>query len=232
MELIDTIRKTALDLVAPHYCLVCRRRSDRRLGLCKNCGTNLPAVNAPCPRCALPDTGGHVCGRCQARPPSFDGTLAAFAYAEPVDRLVWRLKFAADLPAAHLLGSLLAERVAAAGLPRPGVIVPVPLYRGRLVRRGFNQSVELGRVLARRLGVPLDPALAVRTRNTPSQQSLGAGERRRNVRGCFALARPPRLARVALLDDVMTSGATLDALAAAFKAAGDVEVQCWVCARA
>jgi ComF family protein len=190
-------------------------------------------MESNCPRCAQPGTQGHICGRCQTRNPAFDATIAAFAYDEPVSSLICRLKYGGDLSAARLLGQLLAERIAACEpQARPELIVPVPLHPRRIMKRGFNQSIEIGKVVAKQLNIPMATSLARRLRHTAAQQALTLDRRRHNVRDSFELQHAPDVRRVALIDDVMTSGATLDALADCFKQRGNYEVHCWVCARA
>lgn len=210
-------------------CFVCRGAAEQGL-LCGGCAADLPRLTAPaCPRCALPGSSGGVCGRCLAQPPRYDGTLAAVAYAFPADILVQALKFRGELALAPLLGELLLERIAAA--PRPECLVPVPLAADRLRARGFNQAMEIARRVGRKAGIPLAPELCTRVRDTPAQTDLPWAERARNVRGAFAVAGQLDGARIAVLDDVMTTGATLDAVADAFKRAGAASVECWVVAR-
>ena len=132
--------------------------------------------------------------------------------------MLQRYKYSGFLAVAHMMGALFARKLH--GTPPPDLIVPMPLHPSRLKERGFNQAVEIGRVLSRRLNIPLDNGLAKRMRATPPQANLAFKERHRNVRGVFSCE--PRLAgmRIALLDDVMTTGASLNALAQAAKQAG------------
>ncbi|KAA3621870.1 MAG: ComF family protein [Proteobacteria bacterium] len=165
--------------------------------------------------------------------PAFDASVAALGYRYPVPQLVHRLKFHGDLGVARLLGVVLAERVKSKyGDDLPDLIVPVPLHARRLARRGFNQSIEIARVVSRELNVPFSTAGASRTKNTEPQRTLPLAERRRNVRKGFVAATTRTARSIALLDDVMTTGATLDALAGAFKHLDNPQVHCWVCARA
>ncbi len=232
MKILYNCLEFTLQCIAPDYCRVCRQRSDPGRPVCLSCIRRLPRVTHPCPRCGLPETDGRVCGRCQGKPPAFDQTIAAFRYAEPVSSIICTLKYAGDVSAARPLGLLLADCVAARGRGRPDILMPVPLHTRRIMKRGFNQSIEIARVTAKRLKIPLSTGAVRRARHTAAQQTLSLSERRRNVRECFDVVRPPRVRRIALVDDVMTSGATMDALAAALKRHGDYEVQAWVCARA
>ena len=209
-------------------CFLCRGAA--RGLLCDACAADLPALAAPrCPRCALPSPRGEPCGRCLARPPAFDATVAALAYAFPADALVHALKFRGELALAPLLGDLLERALAAAAPPPVSCIAPVPLSARRLRERGFNQALEIARRLSRRARI--EPALVERARDTPAQFDLPWRERQRNVRGAFHVPRILEGLSVAVVDDVMTTGATLDEIARALKAAGAARVVNWVVAR-
>jgi len=194
---------------------------------------------ARCRCCANPvgdaDAGAR-CGSCLADEPAFDATVAACDYASPLDQLVLQLKFGGRLALAPWFAQILREAVLAqSGLPLPDVLCPVPLGPRRLAERGFNQALEVARPLAASLGIGLQPRLAVRTRDTLAQSGVASGERRRNIRGAFEVA-ADKLERVrgwhvGIVDDVMTSGHTLDELAAAFKRAGAARVTNLVIAR-
>jgi len=172
-----------------------------------------------------------VCGRCGDRPP-FAATRAAYLYAPPLDRLVQELKFAGRLGHARLLGELLAAHLQAVGTPPPEMVIPVPLHPRRLRTRGYNQARELARPVARRLDVPLCAHAARRLRDTAAQSDLDAAARRRNVRGAFAVDAGVAGRRVALVDDVVTTGNTVTELARALVAAGAERVEVWCLARA
>jgi ComF family protein len=211
-------------------CFLCRGRAAALL--CAPCDAELPRLAGPaCPRCALPSPGGEVCGRCLAHPPHYDATVAALAYGFPADVLVHALKFRGELALAPFLGSLLADEFRRADTGTVDFVVPMPLSRARLRGRGFNQAVEIARPLARRAGRPVELALLVRSRDTPPQFDLPWSERQKNVRGAFSASRALPGATVVVVDDVMTTGATLDEAARALKAAGASRVVNWVVAR-
>src|SRR5882672_4273322 len=170
-------------------------------------------------RCALESPGGAVCGRCLSESPAYDATHAALAYDFPADALVHALKFRGELALAPLLAGLLAPKLAG----NVDHVVPVPLSAQRLRRRGYNQAVEIARHLGK-----VDSGLCQRTRDAPPQIELPYAERQRNVRGAFRCTRALVGARVAVVDDVMTTGATLDEIARTLKAAGAVHVENWV----
>ena len=208
-------------------CILCRGEADGVL--CSPCEADLPRLPADlCPRCALPSPDRAVCGRCLARAPQYDATVAALASAFPADVLVQALKFRGELALAPVLARALDGRLAAREVD---VILPVPLAPERLSGRGFNQAGELARVLARSTGVRLDVALLRKSRATEPQASLPLEARRGNVRGAFACASRLEGASVAVVDDVMTTGATLDEVAGTLKDAGARSVVNWVVAR-
>ncbi len=209
-------------------CILCAAPSGEA-AFCTGCAGDLPALGEACPRCAGPAPGGTVCGRCLAHPPSFDATVALWRYRFPVDRLVLALKYGGRLPLARAFGTALAARVA--GRPVDAV-VPMPLAPPRLRQRGFNQAMEIARALARETGATVASDRVVRVRDTPPQADLPHDGRVANVRGAFACAGTAVGQTLAILDDVMTTGASLEELAATLKRAGAARVECWVVARA
>jgi ComF family protein len=228
------LRNDASRLLWPTRCLVCGEAGGEAWDLCPACAAALPWQRQACRRCALPlpeaGTDGTVCGGCLASPPPLDAVHAACLYAAPVDRLLPRFKFHEDLAAGRLLAQLMAD--AFASLPRPEALVPVPLHVARLRRRGYDQALELAKPLARAFRVPLRDRLLHRVRATAPQSERDAAARQRNVRGAFAVVPGVVLPRhVVLIDDVMTTGATLHAAARALRRAGVERVEAWVCAR-
>ncbi|AWV05988.1 competence protein ComF [Lysobacter maris] len=227
----------------PASCLVCgsdggpsAQASGGLAGLCPACAPALPWNRHACRHCALPlpaSAAGTVCGRCLRRPPPLDACHAAFVYRFPLDRLLPRAKFHDDLAAGRGLGEWMAAAFAPVlACGRPDALVPVPLHRERLRRRGYDQALELARPLAAGLGLPLDDGLLRRVRATGPQSRLDAAGRRRNLRAAFAVDAARACPRhVVLVDDVMTTGATLHAAARALRRAGVARVDAWVCAR-
>lgn len=179
---------------------------------------------------------GHVCGACLAEVPAYDATVAAAGYASPLDQLVLRLKFGGALALAPwCAGALHRAVLAAPGFALPDLLCPVPLGPARLAERGYNQALEIARPLSGMLGIALHPRLAVRPLDTPAQSSVAAGERKKNMRHAFLVA-PDMLAvvrgrHIGVVDDVMTSGHTLNALAATLKRFGATRVSNMVFAR-
>jgi len=222
-----TWRRTVSALL-PQDCLLCAEPSGDAL-LCADCAASLPRVPAArCPVCALPTPGATACGACLKQPPHFDATVASFVYAFPVDKLVQQLKFAHRLAIADFFGAALLE----SGLPAADLILPVPLSPQRLRSRGFNQAAEIARVLGRAQGIPIGLTHCRRTLETPPQSSLPWKERRKNVRGAFECLADLSGMTVMLIDDVMTTGATLGELARVLKDHGASKVINAVAARA
>jgi ComF family protein len=208
-------------------CLLCASTSKSG-AWCPACDAALPYLSpAHCPVCALPTIDGAVCGRCLRHPPHFNRTLAIFAYTFPLDKLVLALKYGEKL---HLANSL-ADKMAQCVSVRPDCLVAMPLHPARLRERGFNQSFQLARRIGRQLDLPVLPSACQRVRNTPSQSTLPWKERDKNMRKAFSCSSAVAGKHVAVVDDVMTTGATINELALALLNAGATEVSAWVVAR-
>lgn len=229
---LSNLRRHSLDncTLFAQPCLLCAGDGGSD-GLCTACRADLaPLPAAHCPICADTAPAGLPCPHCRRRRPAFDTLHAPFIYAWPLNALIHAFKYGRRLDMAHALSSLFA-REAPDGPVRPDLVVPVPLFAARLAERGFNQSLELARAFAVRMAAPLDDTLCVRVRNTPPQARLERAERARNVADVFVVKRAVTGLAVAIVDDVATSGATLDALAAALKKQGAHRVDAWVLAR-
>jgi ComF family protein len=213
----------------PQDCFLCAAPAEDKL-LCPACIAGLPQMPAAlCPCCALPTPGSSVCGACLKKPPHFDATRAVFRYDFPLDRLIQSLKYAHRLACAGFLGRSLARVT----LPfRPDLIVPVPLSSARLAERGFNQALEIARPLVRALDAPVELTRIHRRRDTTPQANLPWKERAKNVRHAFECEVDLTGLEVLVVDDVMTTGATLDELARTLKAHGAAQVSNLVVARA
>ena len=224
-----------LTTLLPPYCRLCGATVEHGPPLCTGCHRYLPWSEQACRQCGRrlnAPADSHLCGHCQRDPPAFTATTAALHYRPPVDHLVQRLKFSGELALAPLLATLLAEKLRRRRPPMPGLLIPVPLHRTRLRERGFNQVTEITRSLARLLDLTLDRRICRRVRRTGTQSLLPVGSRRGNVRNAFAVTGTPGAAHVAIIDDVMTSGHTVNELARVLKRAGVETVEVWVVARA
>jgi len=218
-----------LGRVLTQDCLLCAAASADGL-LCHACAADLPRLPTPaCPRCALPTPLGEICGRCLAHPPHFDATLAAFRYDFPLDQLVQSFKYGHRLALGAYFGRQLATL--STGLVAD-LIMPLPLHPERLRQRGFNQALELARPVSRARQWTIDAASCRRTRDTPAQAELPWRERLKNMRNAFHCTTDLRGKRIVLVDDVMTTGASLDECARTLKLHGALEVTVLVVARA
>ncbi|WP_266170843.1 ComF family protein [Dyella subtropica] len=216
----------------PWRCLLCGAPGASGLDLCEACAAEMPRNRSCCARCALPlPVAAEFCGECHRRPPPWDAAWAPFRYGWPLDRLESRFKFGTDLAAGRTLATLWQREPMP--VERPDLILPIPLHRGRLRQRGYNQALELARPLAAVLRIPLRGDALGRKRDTAAQTELDRVARRRNVRGAFEVREGMALpAHVALLDDVMTTGATLAECTRQLKRAGVQRVDVWALARA
>ena len=218
-----------MHLLPAQPCLLCGANTHDGL-CCAACNADLERLSDEhCPVCALPALGGAICGRCLKQPPSFDHTVAAFSYKFPLDKLIHALKYREHL----ILVNFLADSLTRCITTKPDCMVAMPLHPMRLRERGFNQSLLLARRISRQLTIPLLEDACERVRNTPPQSSLPWKERDKNMRKAFA-CKPDADVRgkhVAVVDDVMTSGASTGELARALKQAGASKVSAWVIAR-
>lgn len=231
---LSRLGQAVLDTLFPPRCAACGRYGEY---LCGACSVALPRAMPPrCPICWQPQAAGDHCWRCQRQPPAYRAVRSPFPYEGPVRRIVHAFKYNDVSALARPMASLMADCLHRE-FPSALTAVPVPLFPRRQRRRGYNQAALLARELARLCGLPLAEAALVRQRSTEAQARLtgqaAVEARRANVAGAFA-GRPgllPPAAAVLLVDDVMTSGATLDACARALAAVGAGEVYGLVFAR-
>lgn len=220
-------------------CLLCGATAEQAaLPLCAGCDDDLPWLAGHCSICALPlPVSGLTCGQCLRRAPAFQRVETPLRYGFPVDALVTRFKHQSNAPLGRLLGQLLERHLLHAyeeGLPRPDRLIPVPLSRRRERQRGFNQAHLLADWLAAPLGVPVDNRLLRRQLDTPAQQGLDAATRKKNLRNAFALAECASSVEglhLALVDDVLTTGATAERIARLLRRAGARRVDVYCLAR-
>jgi ComF family protein len=217
-----------LTALMPQDCLLCGTTSGETL-LCPDCRNELPRLPADlCPVCAELSPGGATCGACLSAPPHFDATMAIFRYGFPIDKMIHTFKYRSRTAMADFL----ADAMLNGSRPGGNLIVPLPLFPARLAERGFNQSVEIARPLACTLRLPMELDGCIRSRNTTPQAMLPWKERRKNIRNAFECNVDLTGKAVIVVDDVMTTGATLDEFARTLKAHGATRVTNWVVARA
>ena len=242
----------------PYHCVLCHQTSDQHRDLCTTCQASLPYLVHCCKQCAAPLPTGERCGACLKKPPCFDRTFALFRYEAPINQWITQLKFHRNLRNARLLSELFLEKHLASPLIRgdreglknlkntnptdllfsgeerqattPDLIIPVPLHPKRLRQRGFNQALELARLLAKQVNVPLDKHRCKRVRHTQAQSSIPAKQRHTNLKRAFqCCGQVPR--HVAIVDDVITTGHTVNELSRILRQAGCQQIDVWAIAR-
>ncbi len=226
---------SALKSVLSQDCTLCGVRSQE--SLCGDCHRDLPFRGATgCPHCNAHSADNQICGACLSDPPHFDDTTSAFHYSYPLDRLVQAYKFNARLGLLPLFADALSRAIRAkrtnAAATTPDLVIPLPLAPKRLAERGFNQSSLLGAQVSTALNIRFEARGMLRVRETPPQTGLNREARLKNVRGAFDCVHRLDGKHVAVVDDVMTTGATLSEAAKALKKAGAAHVSAWVIARA
>ncbi|WP_434154197.1 ComF family protein [Pseudomonas sp. JZ134] len=222
----------------PHTsCGFCGAGVESSLPLCLGCETDLPWLMGHCLHCAIPlPDEGLICGACLKRPPSFDHVVALWRYGFPIGSAINRFKHQKQWPLGRLMADLQARHLMHAfdeGLPRPDLLLPVPMAQKRQRERGYNQAAMLARWLGKSLTLTVADDVIQRVLETPAQQGLDAAQRHKNLRNAFALttAKVVRGRSIALIDDVLTTGATAEALASLLKRAGALRVDVYCLAR-
>ncbi|NOQ65105.1 MAG: ComF family protein [Methyloprofundus sp.] len=228
---IDIIQYSLL----PPNCILCGGRGLAYMDLCQPCYHSLVRVGSHCICCAShfdnTDLNLQLCGDCLKNSPNFDKTYAPYSHQDALRYLINRCKFNGEYKYSRLLGLLLADYLRDyAELPE--LIMPVPLHPKRYRQRGFNQTLEIAKVISKKLAIPIDNTSCLHIKNTAHQVSLSAKQRHKNIKNAFALAAIPVAQHIAILDDVMTTGATVNEMARILKVAGVQRVDVWVCARA
>ena len=222
-------------LLRPH-CILCGFQTPNRLALCAGCKADLPWIESGCLTCGLPLPAGaqqFQCGECLTGSSPFTLAVTPLFYQKPVDRIITSFKHRRGLAHGHLLAQLLTDEIRDHYIDAelPEVIIPVPLHWQRLMWRGYNQSAELGNQLGKALGIPCHTHFLKRIRPTPSQQGLSRKQRLLNLKGAFQIKQKIPFLRIALLDDVVTTGTTAMEIACFLRANGVKEVHLWAVAR-
>lgn len=218
-------------------CLLCNALNGGELGLCQLCEKDLPwPTGGHCPQCALPNgdiLSRQHCGRCLQNPPYFSTTSICFYYAFPIDAVIQAYKYQHRLALANFFADLFLQQLSKQPLqlPKVDLIMPMPMHADRIKERGFNQALEIARIIATHLAIPLDYTSCIRIKNNPPQASLALKDRVKNMRDVFDCQQILAGKTVAIVDDVMTTGASMNALAKTLKKAGADSVICWVIAR-
>lgn len=212
-------------------CLLCGVATRLGSQICQPCQTDLPLLGRACQRCSRPLAIGSVCARCVKSPPPYTRCFSIFEYRYPVNVLVQRLKYKADLHLLRQLGKLMSETLPARIDALPQCLIAVPLHPLRLLYRGYNQAVEIARPISQALGIPITTRHCKRIRNTPAQASLSPKDRAKNVQAAFAVPCTPGYTHVAIVDDVVTTGQTVSEISKELLRAGVKRVDVWALCR-
>ena len=225
----------AAAVLVPPTCVLCGAPGKAGLDLCAACRDELPRNRHACPRCALPlppaVAANAWCGACLQRPPPYTDAFVPYLYRDRIRALITGAKFSGRLNFLRLLGLCRADPAREPKIPRPDLILPVPLHPHRMRTRGYNQALEIARVLGKELVIAVDGDTCVRLRAITPQEGLEKEARKRNVHGAFGVTAPLKAGHVALLDDVVTTGSTAAEVANTLLQAGARRVDLWAGAR-
>jgi ComF family protein len=226
--------RSLLKQIYPQSCLLCGDAADHATRFCDSCYSTLPFNHHACPQCALPlppeAAAESRCGACINKRLPYTACLTALRYEPPSNQLITQLKFRHHLDLIAPLAQLIIDRLGDMKNP-PELLLPVPLHQQRMRERGFNQAVELARVVAKHYGIPLDCRMVKRTRNTEAQSNLSERLRRNNLRHAFRVSGSLQGRRVAILDDVVTTGSTINEMSKTLRRSGAAEITVWAVAR-
>lgn len=221
------------NILFPPTCILCHNSGITGKDICQLCLEQLPKNDNYCYQCGnnlTQQSHNKRCGTCAKNPPLYQRTYAPFLYQGAISSLITDLKFRHHYKNARLLGTLLADTLQK-NSKLPDCIIPVPLHKNRYRERGFNQSIEIAKIVAQRLNVSLELNACIRHRDTPHQVGLSAQQREVNILDAFSITKSFHYQHVAIVDDVMTKGATVNEMAKVLTQAGVMTIEVWVCAR-
>ncbi|NKB62258.1 MAG: hypothetical protein GKR95_09030 [Gammaproteobacteria bacterium] len=222
--------KQIFDSILPEKCALCRKNTNA--GFCIDCQTLLPWKHCFCAICGVEQTISGICGRCQNFRPDYFQSVIPFIYSSPISDQIQQLKYQGQIyyarPLARMLGKWSPENTTSL----PDVLIPIPLHRNRIKQRGFNQALEITRTLSKQLNIPFNKSVLKRQNDTSSQTGLSERLRRMNVKGAFVIGQNVRYEHVTLVDDVVTSGSTVNEAARILIQAGVAsKVSVWAIAK-
>ena len=216
-------------------CPLCSEPSSEFI--CESCKDMLPAIDSQCFQCGLPlnkvdlAEGTLRCGQCIKTPPAFNLCISPYYYALPINQFITQLKFRHQLYYARILAELLISKIEQHPDNLPECIIPVPLHSNRLRQRGFNQAIEIARPIAKRFGIKLDTHSCTRVVSTAPQMEQDKMTRQKNIRNAFRVSEDFKHTHIAIVDDVMTTGHTLNEVSRVFREQGVKRIQVWAAAR-
>ncbi len=238
LNAITIVNKWRTDAFSTHkhnslccLCGVTLYREDS--GLCRPCTEDLPKNNKACPRCAIPMSANMLCPGCLQQPNhNITNIFTLYKYQYPINRLIQEMKYMSRTDIACSMGKQLGFAVQERGLHLPQCVIPVPLHSSRVAGRGYNQSVEIARPLANILNIPIDLKICKRIFKTFPQTGLSASHRKRNIHGAFRITHASPYDHIVIIDDVVTTGATVNEMASVLVRSGAKRIDVWACARA
>ncbi|MBH1971616.1 ComF family protein [Moraxellaceae bacterium AER2_44_116] len=211
-------------------CITCKTIKSQKQGFCSGCYHDLPHISHSCLRCGLAVSAERQCA-CKDEDWPFSICIAACAYAFPVDALISQLKNQHKLSLSEPLGLLIASQIKRQRIELPELLIPVPSSTERLQQRGFNQAAEIAKVVSKKLSIPVDYSSVQHNKQNAVQKNLNKQQRLQNVNAAFTLSKPIRATHVAIIDDVITTGATTKAIAYLLRENGVKTIQSWSIAR-
>lgn len=214
-------------------CFLCDLECNGHQLICDDCYRTLPICHNACKQCGIQLTqNSNRCTQCITSPPSFHRTFSLFNYQPPISQWITQLKFQENLIIAKLFAQYWINYFKNQRSELPELILPVPLHYRRLKERGFNQAVEIAKPIGKHFQIPVAKNMCVKIKNTEAQSNLSAEKRRKNLKNAFALSYSIDAKRVAILDDVMTTGNTVSEISALLQKTGVEHIDIWCCARA
>lgn len=227
LKIVQRIMGSCLRI--PCYCILCLQPTYRDFALCRACEINLPWLGPHCTRCAMPienGVGQMQCRHCLTIPPEYDRLQSLFEYRWPLDVFIGKLKYGGQLHFSRMLGSLMAQKLTP--LVTPDCIIPMPMHPLRQRERGFNQTIELASIIAKKRNWKLDRWSCIRSLHTQAQSKLSAKIRAKNLTPrTFAVHKDFCAKKVLIIEDVVTTGATINALTIALKRANVKTIEIW-----
>ncbi|MBF0265264.1 MAG: ComF family protein [Gammaproteobacteria bacterium] len=225
--------------ISSSHCILCNKEADIEISLCPQCINNLPINQQACIYCAIPlssNTKQLICGHCQKNPFIFDQSFSPFLYHDSIIPLIHQLKYQEKLYIARTLAKLFTHQLQKINFRKPDALVPIPLHTSKYKQRGYNQTQEITNFISKELHIPIDNQLLVRKKPTISQQSLNAKQRQNNMKDAFEVKQENNMIKnyhhITLIDDVMTTGNTLQSAAKQLKKSGISVIDTWTIARA
>ena len=230
-NILPTFRQKLAQLysnITATQCLLCGINCEQDC-LCTDCIYELPKLHNSCPRCALPLSQSLICGSCLHHPPEQDASFSLFEYKTPIDRLIADFKYHDKLFLSRLFAEQMARKLT--NKPLPQLLIPIPLHPRRLRQRGYNQSLELAKILSKQLSIPFCSKSLNRIKDSQPQTSLPYKERAKNIQRAFKVVNTMLPTHIALIDDVLTTGHTANVAAKALRRAGVITIEVWTIAR-